>query len=219
MGSMLFWECVEFSALGIVLVGVIGEYLAEFSYSKSEADKKRFAKISTRILIAGLALEIIGTVRTTQIGNKEIAGLNLEAANAREAAAELEARIQPRKLTLEQLERITVRWQRFSSHKVILVSYVFDAEADSLCEQIKKAFSSAGIVTEAVCGTFASGPPLAHDVEVWGPLRESEFVHELSESLRSEGNLMTHVKISDDQNVSANTVQVTVGVKSYIQNE
>src|ERR1700733_10024929 len=81
--SLLFWEIIEYSATGIVILGAVGEYFAEFrDRPRDESERKKFAKLSALVLIGGLALELLGLVRTSQISGQTIATLNQEAKEA-----------------------------------------------------------------------------------------------------------------------------------------
>lgn len=93
------WEEMEYAAAAIVILGVFGEYLAEFHVfrEKGQEDKaqaeereykrRRFARWSTLILLGGLAIELLALVRTSQLYELRISELNNEAnTSALEAA-------------------------------------------------------------------------------------------------------------------------------------
>jgi hypothetical protein len=135
---LAFWEFVEISGAVIVTVGVVGEYIADFTkLLKGNARKTRLRKISTLTLIAGLAIELVGLTTTSHAFNLEVAkanddakraGTNAAASYERAAVAEKEAgqaneraantesnnlMLQARVLELEtktQIRRITA-WQ------------------------------------------------------------------------------------------------------------
>jgi hypothetical protein len=88
LSSLSFWEGVEYAATAVVILGVIGEFIADFTKVSSDKEKShRIAKLSTLILIGGLAFELIGLVRTSQLSGQTIARLN-ESAQKAEADAE-----------------------------------------------------------------------------------------------------------------------------------
>jgi len=90
--SLPFWEAVEYIATGIVILGAIGEYLAEFRrFPKEQHKREQFAKLSALVLIAGLAVELVGLVRTSQLSGQIIAELNREAEAAGRDAATAKA--------------------------------------------------------------------------------------------------------------------------------
>jgi hypothetical protein len=98
---LAFWEFVEISGAVIVTVGVVGEYIADFTkLLKGKARKTRLRKISTLTLIAGLAIELVGLTTTSHAFNLEVAkanddakraGTNAAASYERAAVAEKEA--------------------------------------------------------------------------------------------------------------------------------
>lgn len=98
---LAFWEFVEISGAIIVTVGVVGEYVADFTkLVKGKARKTRLSKISTLTLIAGLAIELVGLTTTSHAFNVEVAkanddakraGTNAAASYERAAVAEKEA--------------------------------------------------------------------------------------------------------------------------------
>jgi hypothetical protein len=59
--SLAFWEVIEYSGTGIVIVGAIDEYIAEFKKLPGDEHKReRFRKIRAIVLVAGLAVELAG---------------------------------------------------------------------------------------------------------------------------------------------------------------
>src|ERR1017187_9614975 len=71
--NLWFWEVVEVLGAVVVTLGVVGEYLANFTKLwKGRARKKQWEKRSTLVLIVGLAIEIVGLVTTLVSSNVEI---------------------------------------------------------------------------------------------------------------------------------------------------
>src|SRR5262245_315050 len=86
--SLTIWEWVNYVATACVLIGVVGEYLADLTQiPKSERDKKTLGRPSTLVLMAGLAVERGGLVRTTQLSGRLIGSLEQQT-NAAIAEAE-----------------------------------------------------------------------------------------------------------------------------------
>ena len=82
------WEFVEISGAIIVTVGVTGEYIADFTkFVKGKARKTRLRKISTLVLIAGLAIELAGLVTTSHAFNLLVSKANDDAKRAGTSAA------------------------------------------------------------------------------------------------------------------------------------
>jgi hypothetical protein len=87
-----FWEVTEIAAAGIVLVGVIGEFLADFTkIVASQRSKERLGKLSTLVLILGLTVEVVALVRTSQLSGLITAQFHREAAMARRDAENAKA--------------------------------------------------------------------------------------------------------------------------------
>lgn len=89
--SLEFWDVVEYASTLIVLVGVLGEYIAEFTeFAQKRGLMRKLGKLSTLVLIVGLGGELVGLVRTSQLSGELVASLedqsgqaikNAEAAN------------------------------------------------------------------------------------------------------------------------------------------
>ncbi len=78
------WEITEYISASVVLLAVMGEFTAEFTnLLKDESKRRRLAKASVLVLIAGLAVELVSLVRTSQLSNQIVAQLNQEAAQAK----------------------------------------------------------------------------------------------------------------------------------------
>lgn len=145
------WEIVEYLGTATVIAGVVGEVLADFKYFPKNAENRdRFAKVSALVLIAGLAVELLGLVRTSQLFNLEVARLNFEAENARRATAELQGKISARFLSLEQQHAISAAVAQFSlkPDSVWIRSYPNDEEGASLAHQIVVSLGEAGMSVE-----------------------------------------------------------------------
>jgi len=81
------WQAVQYVASAIVIVGALGGYLAEFHILRDNEEQRRtVAKLSTLVILAGLAIELLGLVRTSQLSEITIARLNDEAGSARREA-------------------------------------------------------------------------------------------------------------------------------------
>jgi hypothetical protein len=69
--SLETWEIIEYAATGVVIIGVIGEYIADFTEFAEQRNLERpMGKLSCLILIVGLVLEMIGVVRTSQLSGQ-----------------------------------------------------------------------------------------------------------------------------------------------------
>jgi hypothetical protein len=86
-----WWEVVEYTAEAFVIVGCVGEFIAEFTKIRTPEWRHRLGKLSLLILIAGLTFEFGALVRTNNLSGEEIALLNIEAGHARTNAARFES--------------------------------------------------------------------------------------------------------------------------------
>jgi hypothetical protein len=87
--SLTRWEIAEYVATGLVTLACAGEYIADFTdwFTRGEKEKKeRLAKISTLILIAALAFELVCVVRTNELSGRVIGSLGDEAMAADDKA-------------------------------------------------------------------------------------------------------------------------------------
>ena len=104
-----WWESAEYFAEAFVILGCVGEFVAEFTHLRTEEWRHSLGRASLLLLIAALGIELGALVRTNGLSGQEIAILNTVAADARTRAAnaegetlKLRAQIQPRYLTEQQ---------------------------------------------------------------------------------------------------------------------
>ncbi len=103
--SLKSWEIFEYSAAGIVLLGVIGEYVAEFTgWAADRGIEKKLSKISTLVLIVGIAGEGIGLFRTSQLSGELIASLEEQSNRAFERAVRAEGNAESARATSKGFE-------------------------------------------------------------------------------------------------------------------
>ncbi len=83
------WEWFEYISTAIVGIGCVGEFVAEFtSLPKSKEVEKKLARLSLMVLIFGIAGELLGTVRTSQLSEQLIANLEERTGHAEQRAGE-----------------------------------------------------------------------------------------------------------------------------------
>jgi len=103
--ALRIWEWVENIGWAFVIFGCIGEGLAEFTkFPKEEHKRHNVGKFSWLILVAGLALEFLGSGRVAAIKDLEVARLNREAGEANEHAAKLEKEAAETRVRAAKLE-------------------------------------------------------------------------------------------------------------------
>jgi len=82
-----FWEWFEYISTAVVFIGCVGEYFADFTTCpKSKLRRHKLGKLSLIILIAGIAGEFLGTVRSSQLSGQIIADVEKQASDANERA-------------------------------------------------------------------------------------------------------------------------------------
>jgi hypothetical protein len=85
-----WWGSAEYFATAFVILGCVGEFVAEFTKFRTEDWRHKLGKISLLLLIAALGIELGALVRTNSLSGQEIAILNGVAADARTVAANAE---------------------------------------------------------------------------------------------------------------------------------
>ncbi len=80
------WEVAEYVGELLVFLGVVGEIYAEWE----EPHKDKLAKVSSVVLVIGLAVSLASLIGTNESFNSTIANLNLQAQQARAEAAQNE---------------------------------------------------------------------------------------------------------------------------------
>jgi hypothetical protein len=99
--SLKFWEAFEYLATAIVLLGVIGEYIAEFTkWAANRRIERRLGKGSTLVLIVGIAGEGLGLFRTSQLSGELIASLEEQSNQTFERAIKVEAKVKGFKIQI-----------------------------------------------------------------------------------------------------------------------
>jgi hypothetical protein len=102
---MEFWEWIEYMAEVFVIVGCVGEYLADFTKIKTEDWRHHLSRASLIVLTLALAIELVALVRTNNLSGKEIALLNAETASANERAKKLDLSILGLELKTAEAQR------------------------------------------------------------------------------------------------------------------
>lgn len=77
------WELIEYGAEVFVILGCIGEFIADFTTVKTEAWRHHLGQLSLIVLTLALSMELIALVRSNSLSGEEIATLNSIAAEAR----------------------------------------------------------------------------------------------------------------------------------------
>lgn len=86
--SLLLWEVAGYICTAVVVLGCIGEYVAEFTrVPRSDDARHKIAKLSLIVLTVGIAGELLTAIRSSQMSGRVIADLQATVRDARESAS------------------------------------------------------------------------------------------------------------------------------------
>lgn len=80
------WELGEYFSTAVVFLGCVGEFIAEFTKLRDEKWRHKLAKVSTILVILGIAGELLATVKTSQLSGQVIAYVEANASDAKGSA-------------------------------------------------------------------------------------------------------------------------------------
>jgi hypothetical protein len=106
------WEIVEYAAEAFVIIGCVGEFVADFTHIKSESWRHQLGRASLIVLIGALGLELVALARTNTLAGREIALLNGIAADAWTRAATAEGTAKGFDAQIAEAKRNTADAQR-----------------------------------------------------------------------------------------------------------
>jgi hypothetical protein len=172
--SLDWWFVVEYVSTAIVFIGVVGEYIAEFTrFAESRQLVRPLGKISTLVLIVGLAGELVSLGRTHVISGQLTAFLEERVATAEERTKQLDKDLATARVEIEQtkerteqekLERIKIEekladrdlspdqqdqlvntLKKFAGRTVrIVIKYAAENEVAHIGDQIEEVFRRSG---------------------------------------------------------------------------
>ena len=187
--SLFIWEYVEYASVVIVILGVVGEYIAQFTkVSKCEPAKQTLEKHSTLVLIVGLVIVLVALERISATNGRISDALNEETEALRAANLELEAVIQPRRLTSDQQKGIVAVLAPFAGRSVGVESYGFDVDGLVLAWQLENVFVAANLKVDRK-DFIGAGGGLELGVNVRGS--DAELVKAIASALRSIAGLQS----------------------------
>lgn len=110
--SLWVWELVEIVGAVIVIIGVWGEFWAERRQFSDDPNDlmptslkgKKWEEFFWRILLSGLAVELVGLIFALIVSNVEISGLKKEATDARLETAKLEQQIAQTSTNVDKID-------------------------------------------------------------------------------------------------------------------
>jgi hypothetical protein len=192
------WESIEYVSAAIVIVGASGEALGEFTNflgARESRDRKDLIlKISTIILLVGLAIELAATMRVNFL-----AGLL----------------INPRDLSQSQQLEISSSCSRFAGRNIHVRSQAMDLEAWRLAEEIIATLRAARLNVEDDTLSVTPFDGVAVGIQVAGPEQEGDLTSAIQRALRLAmgGAAMSTQDIPSPLPPDAKVVTILVGVK------
>ena len=215
----------------IVLLGVAAEAL---QFTKS-IDRHPRLKHSLEVgaflvLVVGIAGELLGEAKTISVGDQISGLLNDKAGSANERASRaekeasdvslkaeqlkadnlaLEARLAPRRLSHDELERLKAAVKPFINRPISIWSYGIDLEAGILAAQIKEALQWAGVPVVDSIGHMATSWKPRVGVIVTGP--DDKLVEALLIALKPVSAVRG--SLDPEQAKAAIPAEIFVGVK------
>jgi hypothetical protein len=153
--SLPAWEILEIISLVIVWVGVFGEYKAErmkspynpTNFPPLESAKKKTEARFGRILVTGLALELVASIFVLTISNKEIAGLRQETEALRHDNELLVKTFQSRRITTQQQRDFNSFVENMPKVPVKVFMGLYDSETINFGLQVRRLLDESGYGT------------------------------------------------------------------------
>jgi len=143
--SLAYWEAAGYLSTGVVLIGVIGESIIEFTkLVKSPRWRSTVGIASALVLIVGLAGEILTQFKVNSVSGQMIAFLNKEAAQANLETERIRERLAWRRLDPEQIPKCISELSNFPRQGVMAVNLVNDPEVIQLSTSVSELFSRSG---------------------------------------------------------------------------
>ena len=179
------WEYAEYVAVLFVILGVVGEYVADFTNwltGGDEARKRRLGKISTLVLIAALAVELVCLVKTNSTSGQIIASLTKDVEDERLEGLRIKSSLTARQLSAKQVEAMAASLSKLGP--MPLDVFVFDDDEWSRFETLKfaqslaSALDNAGFDTRSYAGfgCRVMRPLVGVDVSFSRPVNRDEQV-------------------------------------------
>ncbi len=167
------WEWVGYISTAIVFLGCVGEFIAEFtSLPKSKEAESKWARLSLIVLILGIAGELLGAVRASQLtgqiianieersshadqkageanerasaNEKEAAQLRKDAESERLARVKLEGAVASRRLNGKQKAKFTSFLKQYPDPVgIVVVSAALDSESSDFADDFNSAITDA----------------------------------------------------------------------------
>jgi hypothetical protein len=201
---------------GIATWAVVKLQREEIAASKIEFDRY---KLGAEAQVADAKKQGIEAGKTAGNAMLRAAELEKRAEELKAANLALEAQIQPRRLTSEQIKEIGTALSNFAGKKVSVVTYTLDTEAAVLAKQIIPALRSSGIlVNDRVAARMPIG---AFDGGIIVTGLDIELTHALGRALFDIGKLHASEPIASPVPHAGDGIaldaEILVGVKPPIK--
>jgi len=214
--SLGFWEKLNYIFTFCVLIGVLGEFLAEFTnflqVKKKKYRKKRLNKASVIVLLIGLAGELLCLVETIPLSRQMTETLNLQTENARRDAAKaneraalaneradiLEQKAKPRMFTTDQISTIA-HFLQYSPRGAVDISFpASDVEAKNFANTLRFIFNLAQY-PNAPNDAYTSTEPFT-GVRIWMKFTpDRNIATAIGEILKSQNQKPNDFQINPNQ--------------------
>jgi hypothetical protein len=242
MSLLSCWEIAGYAGLAIVIIGVIGEGIHDFTtWFKRTWWGPHGGRFAVLVLIAGLAIEGVAQVKANSTSGQIIAVLSNQAADTRERAAihekeaaqlrlDLAKMRAPRNIDANVQNTLVERLKPIGTKLFNIGTPVGGLEPGSgLDEQLFTALSLSGWkMVPLVSKPSARGQPASNSgryvivgvvgVKVtFGSLRHDDFVipaQILSEELNKSGISTQVIELPPEDDGDANAIHIAIGAKT-----
>jgi len=218
--------------LGLVIAGIAGEWFFEARVTTAEglvqeldetllSDTQRetaLAQLQTAILrrdTQALKTEADTQRAIADSALKQAGEANKIAAKEKLDEAQLELLVSPRRLTIDQQERIGKSCPGLNRAKVFVSSYGMDAEGGALAHQIAWAIFDHSFDSEYDGGGIITSGGFDEGVLLSGPPESVPFLNCIADALRSIGNL-DEIKVNGERHSGTTMAGSAVMVGSAI---
>jgi hypothetical protein len=143
--SLRFWEWIEYGSVIGVILGVAGEYLADFTEfgKRSHGTRLDIGKLSTLVLIGALAVELVAVIRTNSISGQVIEAMRASAETERQNRVSLDKRTANRSLSAEDFRALTRELAPFADQAVEVLIWPVTFETNMAASGIEGALLNA----------------------------------------------------------------------------
>jgi hypothetical protein len=139
------WEWVEFISIVVVGIGCWGEVWAEHHKFKQHPNdlmprfiiNKKYERVFWLMVVFGLGIELIAFGFSFLASNREIEGLH-------RANLELQVKLQPRRITMEQMTNFITLCRGMPKMPIKIIVGIANNESEVFAEQVRQMLDKAG---------------------------------------------------------------------------